>query len=210
MTAEVVDRIEVRLPHLHRRSAEVAEAIRVEQTIEFPFDLAPEWIQETVVGRIENISGNNVTISYNPGVAGGGITQLLNVLWGNVSLFPGVRITGLRLPDSYLADFRGPRFGIKGLRDLLDAPTGPLICTAVKPMGTDPQGLGEMAAIIARAGFHIIKDDHGLADQPWARWTERTRVIAEHVKQARRRSRHQRAVHAEFERSSGPHPRCRA
>ena len=166
-------------------SKEVADAIRVEQTIEFPFDLAPEWIQETVVGRIENISGNNVTISYSPGVAGGGITQLLNVLWGNVSLFPGVRITGLRLPDSYLADFRGPRFGIDGLRALVDAPTGPLVCTAVKPMGTDPQGLGEMAATITRAGFHIIKDDHGLADQPWARWKERTRVIAEHVNQAR-------------------------
>ena len=185
MTLEASERIKVDYRISTGDPKEVAEAIRVEQTIEFPFDLAPEWIQESVVGRIESISGSNVTISYNPGVAGGGITQLLNVLWGNVSLFPGVRITGLRLPDSYLAEFRGPRFGIEGLRRLVNAPTGPLICTAVKPMGTDPQGLGEMAATIARAGFHIIKDDHGLADQPWARWTERTRVIAEHVNQAR-------------------------
>lgn len=163
----------------------VADSIRVEQTIEFPFELAPEWIQQTVVGRIESIEGSFVTISYDPGVAGGGITQLLNVLWGNVSLFPGVRITGLRLPDAYLDEFRGPRFGITGLRRLVDAPTGPLFCTAVKPMGTSSQGLGEMAATIARSGFHIIKDDHGLADQPWARWKERTRVIAEHVALAR-------------------------
>lgn len=163
---------------------EAAHAIRVEQTIEFPFDLAPEWIQETVVGRIDEIHGQQITISYDQGVAGGGISQLLNVLWGNVSLFPGVRITALRLPNTYLAQFRGPRFGVEGLRELLNRPTGPLVCTAVKPMGTDPQALGEMAATIARAGFHIIKDDHGLADQPWARWTERVRVIADHVNEA--------------------------
>jgi ribulose-bisphosphate carboxylase large chain len=185
MTRDKADRIVVDYRISSGYPKEVADSIRVEQTIEFPFDLAPEWIQETVVGRIEQISGSEVAISYDPGVAGGGITQLLNVLWGNVSLFPGVRITGLQLPDSYLADFRGPRFGIDGLRALLAAPTGPLICTAVKPMGTSSQGLGEMAATIARAGFHIIKDDHGLADQPWARWKERTRIIAEHVNQAR-------------------------
>lgn len=185
MRTDATDRIVVDYRISIGDPKEVAHSIRVEQTIEFPFDLAPEWIQETVVGRIEQISGSDVTISYDPGVAGGGITQLLNVLWGNVSLFPGVRITGLQLPDSYLAGFRGPRFGIDGLRALLKAPAGPLICTAVKPMGTSPQRLGEMAATIARAGFHIIKDDHGLADQPWARWKERTRIIAEYVNQAR-------------------------
>ncbi len=168
--------------------AAVADAIRVEQTIEFPFDLAPEWIQDTVVGRIESIDGPLVTISYDLGVTGGGLNQLLNVVWGNVSLFPSVRIIGLRLPDVYLAEFRGPRFGIAGLRELVDAPTGPLFCTAVKPMGTNSADLGEMAATIARAGFHIIKDDHGLADQPWARWTERVRVIAESVREAREES----------------------
>lgn len=185
MTTTQTERIEVDYRIRAGDPRDVAEAIRVEQTIEFPIDLAPEWIQHTVAGRIESIDGSDLTISYNPGVAGGGITQLLNVLWGNVSLFPGVRITGLRLPDAYLADFRGPRFGVDGLRELVGATGGPLICTAVKPMGTDPQGLGEMAATIARAGFHIIKDDHGLADQPWARWSERVRVIAEHVNTAR-------------------------
>ena len=30
----------------------IADAIRVEQTIEFPFELAPEWIQQGVVGQV--------------------------------------------------------------------------------------------------------------------------------------------------------------
>lgn len=184
MNGTTAERIEVDYRISIGDPAEVAHAIRVEQTIEFPFDLALEWIQQQVVGRIEAITDQEVTISYDQGVAGGGITQLLNVLWGNVSLFPGVRITDLRLPASYLADFRGPRFGVNGLRELLDRPTGPLICTAVKPMGTSSQDLGKMAATIAAAGFHIIKDDHGLADQPWARWKERVRVIADHINEA--------------------------
>lgn len=179
------ERIEVDYLVSSGSPGEVAEAIRVEQTIEFPFDLAPEWIQQTVVGRIEDITDRIATVSYDQGTAGGGLSQLLNVLWGNVSLFPGVRITAIRLPVSYLAGFRGPRFGINGLRELLDVPTGPLICTAVKPMGSSPRELGEMAATLASAGFHVIKDDHGLADQPWARWSERVRVISEHVGRAR-------------------------
>lgn len=181
MTSE---RIEVDYTIASGDPLEVADAIRVEQTIEFPLDLAADWIQEQVVGHVEAISDRLVTISYDQGVAGGGLTQLLNVLWGNVSLFPDVRITTVRLPDSYLSGFPGPRFGIQGLRELLDVPDAPLTCTAVKPMGTSPQDLGRMAATLARAGFHIIKDDHGLADQPWARWTERIAVIAEHVNEA--------------------------
>ncbi|HBF27361.1 MAG TPA: ribulose 1,5-bisphosphate carboxylase large subunit, partial [Actinobacteria bacterium] len=89
----------------------IADAIRVEQTIEFPFELAPEWIQQDVVGQVLNDDTHDITIGYDPGVAGGGLVQVLNLLWGNVSLFPGVRVRGLRLPDSILDDFRGPRFG---------------------------------------------------------------------------------------------------
>lgn len=163
---------------------EVADAIRTEQTIEFPFDLAPEWIQETVVGRIESINGSSVVISYDPGTAGGGLVQLQNLLWGNVSLFPGVRITDLQIPDSYLAQFRGPRFGIAGLRDRFQAYGRPLLTTALKPMGMSPRELAGFGAILATAGFDMIKDDHGLSDQPWAPWRERVQVIGAAITEA--------------------------
>ena len=163
---------------------QIAEAIRVEQTIEFPIELAPPWIQGEVVGRILESSKESVTIGYHPGVAGGGLAQLLNLLWGNVSLFPGVRITDVRLPDTVLVQFRGPRFGIPGLRAMFDAAERPLLCTAVKPMGSSPEELATMAATLATAGFDIIKDDHGLADQPWAMWKERVSTIAHAVNAA--------------------------
>jgi len=167
----------------------MADLIRVEQTIEFPFELAAKWIQEEVVGKVEEITSSSdqkhtIVISYNPDVTGGELTQLLNVLWGNTSLFPGIRIVDLKIPDSILKNFKGPRFGISGLRQMFNAPTRPLLTTALKPMGSDSRTLAEMARTLALSGFDIIKDDHSLANQPWALWKERVTLISRAVREA--------------------------
>ena len=184
-----MNRIYVTYDYFGEDPKSIADLIRVEQTIEFPFELAPSWIQDQVVGKIEEItssdkSSHQITISYNPDVAGGELTQLLNVLWGNASLFPGVRIVDLKLPSSFLDKFNGPRFGISGLRSLLKAESRPLLTTALKPMGSDPATLAEMARTLALAGFDLIKDDHSLANQPWATWRERVTLVARAVAEA--------------------------
>lgn len=168
---------------------EIADTIRVEQTIEFPYELAENWIQESIVGKIEEIVSerddlHGITISYNPDVAGGELTQLLNVLWGNASLFPGLKIVDVELPEIFLGLFKGPRFGIEGLRAIFDAPTRPLLTTALKPMGSDSKTLAEMARTLALSGFDMIKDDHSLANQPWSMWEERVRIVSTAVAQA--------------------------
>lgn len=184
-----MDRILVTYSYVGEDPKSIADVIRVEQTIEFPYDLAPEWIQDQVVGKVEEISSDDKTrhlivISYNPDVAGGELTQLLNVLWGNASLFPGVKIVDLKLPNAILKNFKGPRFGISGLRSMFNAPTRPLLTTALKPMGSDPAALAEMARTLALAGFDLIKDDHSLANQPWATWKERVTLVSRAVQEA--------------------------
>jgi ribulose-bisphosphate carboxylase large chain len=168
---------------------ETADAIRVEQSIEFPFELAPEWIQQEVVGQIVDIQpteGNRslVTISHNVENTGFEFPQLLNVLWGNVSILPSIRITSIHYPDSLLSKFKGPRFGVPGLRQMFDAPTRPLASTALKPMGSSPSDFAKAAYTIAKAGFDTIKDDHSLANQKWAMWEERVAAVADAVAQA--------------------------
>jgi ribulose-bisphosphate carboxylase large chain len=184
-----VDRIFVTYQFTGEDPKSIADVIRVEQTIEFPYDLAPGWIQDQVVGKIEEITSSDatnhlITISYNPDVAGGELTQLLNVLWGNASLFPGVKIVDLKLPSSFLDKFNGPRFGISGLRTLFKAESRPLLTTALKPMGSDAATLAEMARTLALAGFDLIKDDHSLANQPWATWKERVTLVSRAVAEA--------------------------
>ena len=121
-------------------SKEVTEAIRVEQTIEFPFELAPEWIQQQVVGQVVSAKevGNSkteVVIDFNTDTTGYEIGQMLNVVWGNVSMFPDVRITKIEFPEDFLNAFKGPRFGISGVREILGAKKRPILATALKPMG---------------------------------------------------------------------------
>jgi ribulose-bisphosphate carboxylase large chain len=41
-----------------------------------------------------------------------------------------------------------------------------------------------MARTLALAGFDLIKDDHSLANQPWATWKERVTQVAQAVQEA--------------------------
>jgi len=167
-----------------------AESIAVEQTIEFPADLvADDDIRGHIIGRIEaldRIDGDRsrARISYAVETIGGELPQLLNVLFGNCSLFPGVRLVGLDLPTELLATLPGPRYGIDGLRRLFDAPTRPLLATALKPMGRSSEALAEVASVLAAGGIDIIKDDHSLANQPFAPYAERVRACAAAVRRA--------------------------
>lgn len=172
---------------------ERARAIGVEQTIEFPADLvADDDIRRHVIGRVESVEPVApelaiATISYALETTGGELPQLLNVLLGNCSLYPGVRLVGLDLPPELLRRFRGPRYGIAGLRRLLAAEGRPLLCTALKPMGLSALDMAEIAATMVEGGIDVIKDDHGLANQPFAPWEARTRACAAAVSDANAR-----------------------
>lgn len=156
-----------------------AEDIAIEQTIEFPADLAPEGdIRDHIIGRVERLrrlrSGRwEAVISYANETAGPDLTQFLNVIFGNISIKPGIRLVKLDLPPSLLAHFKGPRFGRAGLRRLVNVHGRPLMCSALKPMGLSSAALADMAYRFALGGLDLIKDDHGLADQPFARFRER-------------------------------------
>lgn len=168
-----------------------AKDICYEQTVEFPEELVPEPIRRTVVGRIESFrkAGKDAfeaCVSFAASTAGGELTQLLNVLFGNISIKPGIRLERFELPASLLGRFKGPRYGIPGLRRLLRAPERPLLCTAIKPMGLSAAKLADLTFRFGMGGIDIVKDDHGLADQPYARFGERVKKCAAAARAASR------------------------
>ncbi len=77
--------------------------------------------------------------------------------------------------------FRGPRFGRAGLRDLVGVHDRPLLATALKPLRLGPQELGNLAFALAQGGINLIKDDHGLADQPFCRFEARVGAVTASV-----------------------------
>ncbi|MGB9357804.1 MAG: RuBisCO large subunit C-terminal-like domain-containing protein [Acidimicrobiia bacterium] len=171
-----------------------ANALRVEQTIEFPADLVPDDdIQREIIGRIESLGtvGPDLAraeVSYAVETTGFELPQLLNVLFGNSSLLPGVKLVDVDLPSSLTERLGGPRFGIDGLRTLFDAPSRPLLATALKPMGSPPERFAEMAYQLALGGVDMIKDDHSLANQPFAEYADRVRACSDAVRRANEQS----------------------
>jgi ribulose-bisphosphate carboxylase large chain len=167
-----------------------ANALRVEQTIEFPADLVPDDdIQREIIGRIETLEvvgpdTVRVEVSYAVETTGFELPQLLNVLFGNSSLLPGVKLIDVALPSSLIDRLGGPRFGIAGLREMFDAPNRPLLATALKPMGSPPERFAEMAHELALGGVDMIKDDHSLANQPFAEYAARVRACSAAVRRA--------------------------
>lgn len=171
----------------HARAVDVC----LEQTVEFPADLVPAGdIEEHIIGRIESFepssTGYTAAISFPVEIVGDELTQLLNVIFGNISIKPGIRLRKLTLPDSLLAKFKGPRFGQVGWRALLNIHDRPLLCTALKPMGLTAAALADLAYRFALGGLDIIKDDHGLANQPFATYQERVELCSAAVERANR------------------------
>lgn len=170
---------------------ERARHLAREQTVECPPGIAPE-AEERALGQVDRVEphpegGCEVTISYPVDATGGELLQLLNVLWGNVSLWSGVRLEAVDWPASLLAQFRGPAFGVDGLRRLCAAEPGrPLLATALKPMGSTVRELARRAGEVALGGVDLVKDDHGLTDQGWAPFRERVLACAEMVHRANR------------------------
>lgn len=168
----------------------LARALCIEQTIEFPFDLVTDrFVQDHVVARLEALEPAGpgqalATLAFEPHVVGAELPQLLNVVYGNASLLPGVRVEALELPRELLSVFRGPRFGVAGLRRLVDAPTRPLLCSALKPLGLPLDDLADMAHRYALGGLDFVKDDHGLADQPFGRYQARVAACADAIRRA--------------------------
>ena len=169
-----------------------AKAIALEQTVELPPALVEgTWPGENVVGRVEDVKTTDqtgrfrVAISYDDDTAGDEMTQFINVLFGNTSIQPGVQVVDIELSTRMLSLYPGPRFGIRGLRELCHAPAdAPLVMTALKPMGTSAKDLAHMAYRLAVGGCDIIKDDHGLANQKYAPYEERVKLCAEAVARA--------------------------
>ena len=164
---------------------ERAKEIAYEQTVECPQELiAGTWIESRVIGHVEDIKKAApgvwyVYISYLPEAVESDFTELLNMLFGNISLLPGIRLMSFDLPEAFLSTFNGPKLGQGGIRELCGVESGPILMSAVKPLGRSSEELAAMVSALALGGCPIIKDDHSLFDQKWAPFEERVRLCAD-------------------------------
>ncbi len=174
----------------------VARDITYEQTVETPPDCVPESHHvKGVVGRVESLleaedvaGAWDAVISFHKDVAGKTLPQFLNVAFGNISLKNNIVVRDID-PGTCGGDlFPGPSLGVYGLREKLGVFGRPLACTALKPLGVSATELAGLASAFARGGVDLIKDDHGLSDQPFHPFRERVALCQEAVCEANART----------------------
>ena len=162
----------------------LAKAIAFEETVEVPLDfpLSPA-VRDGIVGRTGPVAPTGtgrflIEVDFPVALASGRIGTLLNLVFGNASLWPGVRLVDIRFPVSFLKEFPGPNFGVDGLRKILQVEGRPLLATALKPGGSTNVELAATAAAFARGGGDIAKDDQNIVDSTFDAFKSRVTAIA--------------------------------
>ncbi len=167
-----------------------AEAIASEQSVECPLEAITEQrILDEIVARVTSIvpagpGRFRVEVAIAGQTIGTNPVQFINMVFGNASLWDDVQFAGLEVPADVLEMFPGPRHGIAGIRQLLGVPDRPLTNAAMKPQGLHVPELAAMCRTFALAGVDIIKDDHGIDNQPYSPFVERVRACQAAITEA--------------------------
>ncbi|MHA2132586.1 MAG: RuBisCO large subunit C-terminal-like domain-containing protein [Candidatus Thorarchaeota archaeon] len=112
------------------------------------------------------------------------IPMLLSTVIGNISLGP-IKCLDMRFPKSWLKGFKGPKFGIKGLRKLLGVKKRPLVNNMIKPCVYTSAKMGaDLCYQAAAGGADIIKDDELLANPDFNTLEERIPLFMEAIDRA--------------------------
>jgi len=113
------------------------------------------------------------------------IPMLLTTIIGNTSVMGRIKLLDIEFPKKYLEGFKGPKFGIEGIRKLLGVPKRPLLNNMIKPCtGFTPEVGAKFFYGAAAGGVDIIKDDELLSETEYNKRTARVKLYMEMAKKA--------------------------
>jgi 2,3-diketo-5-methylthiopentyl-1-phosphate enolase len=116
----------------------------------------------------------------------GDIASLLTMIFGKYSMAGPAKVTAIRLPDRY---GQRPKFGITGVRSLLNTPSRPLVMAIYKPaLGLSAADHAQILSQVAEAGLDIIKDDGILGNLDSAPTLERLKACRPVIEEAQQRN----------------------
>ncbi|MCL5986024.1 MAG: RuBisCO large subunit C-terminal-like domain-containing protein [Actinobacteria bacterium] len=129
----------------------------------------------------ENSKNAVVQIAYPIGAFTHNIPNMLQSPFGNVLMFPGrCRVLGINFPKNLVKEYKGPKFGIDGVRRLVGEQKGPLLLSICKPkMGLTAKQMAEQAYQSALGGANLYKDDEALTETWNCSFDDRIKYITE-------------------------------
>ncbi len=107
----------------------------------------------------------------------GNMPQILSSIAGNIfgmKIVDNLKLLDIHFPDKILQSFKGPEFGILGIRKKLKIIDRPLVGTIVKPkLGLTPKEHAKVAYNAWLGGCDIVKDDENLSSMKFNKFKQR-------------------------------------
>jgi ribulose-bisphosphate carboxylase large chain len=123
-----------------------------------------------LAASVFDIKNNFVKIAYPVFLfEKGNMPNILSSVAGNVfglKALENLRLVDIVMPDVLLDSFKGPKYGIKGIRELLNVSDRPLVGTIIKPkLGLKTIDHSKVAYDAWMGGCDVVKDDENLSSQ---------------------------------------------
>ncbi|MCW3980669.1 MAG: type III ribulose-bisphosphate carboxylase [Candidatus Bathyarchaeota archaeon] len=133
---------------------------------------------EKISAKVFEIIGKRIRVAYPDCLfEPGNMPNILSSIAGNVfglGALKNVRLDDVFFPAKVLENFKGPSYGISGIRELLGVEDRPLIGTIIKPkLGLRPEEHAKIAYEAWVGGCDLVKDDENLANQSFNPFEER-------------------------------------
>jgi ribulose-bisphosphate carboxylase large chain len=133
---------------------------------------------EKLAARVFSIKGNNIRIAYPIELfEPGNMPNILSSVAGNVfglRALKNLRLNDIQLPKELVQSFKGPKYGIAGIRKLLNVYDRPLVGTIIKPkLGLKTVDHAKVAYDAWAGGCDVVKDDENLSSQSFNPFEER-------------------------------------
>jgi 2,3-diketo-5-methylthiopentyl-1-phosphate enolase len=95
------------------------------------------------------------------------IPALLVTVFGKLSMDGKIRLVDIQFPTAFLSQFKGPKFGIEGVRAQLGVYDRPLLMSIFKScIGQEVEQFEEQLYTQALSGVDLVKDDEILFENP--------------------------------------------
>lgn len=131
-----------------------------------------------LAARVYSTEGNTIKIAYPLELfEDGNMPNILSSVAGNVfglKALKNLRLLDITFPKALLSGFKGPQYGITGIRKLLKVPKRPLVGTIIKPkLGLNTADHAKVAYEAWLGGCDVVKDDENLSSQKFNPFDER-------------------------------------
>ncbi|MBT3691066.1 type III ribulose-bisphosphate carboxylase [archaeon] len=157
---------------------EAAATVALESSVGTWTDVHEKKYVNKLAAKVFSINKNMIKIAYPQDLfERGNAPNILSSIAGNIfgmKAVKSIRLEDIKIPKDILDSFKGPKYGIEGVRKIMKVKNRPLVGTIVKPkLGLKTKDHTELAFESWKGGCDVVKDDENLSSQTFNKFEKR-------------------------------------